>query len=213
MQRLVEDCVALLDAVQAGIMLIDQRGGARVVATTSEDTLLLELLQVHLDRGPGVECLRSGDPVLVRDLGGDAPRWPEFAVKAIEQGFRSVHSLPLRLRTETIGALSLFHVDPGALDPGDVRIAQALADIATIGILQQRTIARGEVLAAQLQTALNSRVAIEQAKGVLAATGDIGLDEAFARLRDYCRPRNLGLTAAAVAIAAGKLPASTVLAG
>lgn len=213
MQRLVEDCVVLLDAAQAGLVLVDQRGCARVVATTSESTRLLELLQVHLDDGPGLDCLRGGLPVLVDDLTAAGDRWPTFGPAAVGQGFRSVHALPLRLREETIGALSLFRERTGSLDPPDVRAAQALADIATIGVLQQRTIARGAVLAEQLQTALHSRVAIEQAKGVLAATGELDMDTAYARLRDYCRRRNLRLAATAREVAAGDLPATEVLAG
>ena len=213
MQHLVDEAVTLFGASQAGLLLGDQRSGIRVVATTSENMQVLELFQVQSDEGPCLDCLRTGAPVLVPDLAEAQDRWPKFAAQAESQGFRSVHALPLRLRSEVIGAMGLFHSEAGALDSGDLRAAQALADIATIGILQQRTIIRGEVLAEQLQTALNSRVVIEQAKGVLAATGGIDVETAYRRLRAYCRPRNLGLTATAAAIAAGELSAVTVLAG
>jgi GAF domain-containing protein len=213
MQRLVDESVVLLDASQAGLLLSDQRGGTRVVATTSENMRLLELFQVRNGAGPCLDCLHTGKPVLVPDLSAAAARWPDFVREATAQGFRSVHALPLRLRSEIIGALGLFHSAPGPLDEQDARAAQALADIATIGILQQRTIVRGEVLAEQLQTALNSRVVIEQAKGVLAATAGIDVESAYGRLRGYCRPRNLGLTATAAEVAAGRLDAATVLAG
>jgi GAF domain-containing protein len=213
MQHLVDESVALFGASQAGLLLSDQRGGTRVVAASSENMRLLELFQVRSGSGPCLDCLHTGRPVLVPDIGAVATRWPEFARAAAEQGFRSVHAVPLRLRSEVIGAMGLFHTVAGPLDEGDVRAAQALADIATIGILQQRTIARGEVLAEQLQTALNSRVVIEQAKGVLAATAGIDVETAYGLLRGYCRPRNLGLTATAAAIAAGELDAVTVLAG
>lgn len=213
LQRLVEDAVDLLGASQAGLLLADQRGGIRVLASTSEDARLLELFQVQNHEGPCLECIRVGAPVLVPDLTAAVGRWPRFVPAALERDFRSAHTLPLRLRDDVIGALGLFHTERGALEEDDVRAAQALADIATIGILQQRTIARGEVLAEQLQTALNSRVVIEQAKGVLAATGGIGMDAAYARLRGYCRPRNLGLTLTAIAVANRSLDAATVLAG
>jgi transcriptional regulator with GAF, ATPase, and Fis domain len=213
LQRLVEDSVDLLGASQAGLLLSDQRGGIRVMASTSEHARLLELYQVQNHEGPCLDCVRTGLPVLVPDLAEARGRWPRFAAAALEQDFRSVHTLPLRLRTEVLGALGLFRTAVGPLDPEDVEAAQALADIATIGILQQRTIARCEVLAEQLQTALNSRVVIEQAKGVLAATGRIGMDSAYVRLRGYCRPRNLPLTATAAAVADGSLDAATVLAG
>lgn len=213
MQHLVDEAVTLVDAAQAGLLLSDQRNGIRVVATTSESMQVIELFQVQSDDGPCLDCLRTGVPVLVPDLDEDAGRWPKFAAQAVEQGFRSVHALPMRLRSEVIGAMGLFHTQAGPLDAADLRAAQSLADMATIGILQQRTIIRGEVLAEQLQTALNSRVVIEQAKGVLAATAGIDVETAYTRLRGYCRPRNLGLTATATAIASGELSAVAVLAG
>jgi GAF domain-containing protein len=213
LQRLVEDAVDLLGASQAALLLVDQRGGIRLVASTSENARVLELFQIQSDEGPCLDCIRSSAPVLVPDLGAAAPRWPRFVRAAIEQDFRSSHTVPLRLRRDVIGALGLFHTVIGPLDDEDVRAAQALADVATIGILQQRTIARGEVLAEQLQTALNSRVVIEQAKGVLAATAGIDVETAYNRLRAYCRPRNLPLTATASAVARGTLDAAEVLAG
>jgi GAF domain-containing protein len=193
-QRLVEDCVSLLAASAAGLLLIDQRGGLRVLASTSEETRLLELFQVQVDRGPCLDCIRQGAPVLVPDLELAKRRWPLFVEEALPRGFRSVHAVPLRLRSDVIGALNLFHTEPGPMADVDVRAAQALADIATIAILQQRTISRGEVLAEQLQIALNSRVVIEQAKGVLAATGNLDMDRAYTQLRNYVRRRNLRLT-------------------
>jgi GAF domain-containing protein len=213
LQRLVEDSVDLLGASQAGLLLADQRGGIRVMASTSEHARLLELYQVQNDEGPCLDCIRTGLPIVVPDLAAERGRWPRFAAAALEEGFRSTTTLPLRLRTEVLGALGLFHTAAVPLDREDIGAAQALADIATIGILQQRTIVRGEVLAEQLQTALNSRVVIEQAKGVLAATGGIGMDAAYARLRGYCRPRNLPLTATASAVAERRLDAAAVLAG
>lgn len=213
LQRLVDDCVSLFGASQAGLLLSDQRGGSRVMATTSEHTRVLELFQVETQDGPCLECISTGAPVSVPDLATEAHRWPRFVPKAAEEGFRSVHALPLRLRKDVIGALGLFRAEPGTLQPEDLQAAQALADMATIGILQQRTIARSGVLAEQLQTALNSRVVIEQAKGVLAATANLDMDTAYARLRAYCRPRNLRLTDTATAVATGRLDAGTVLAG
>ena len=213
LQRLVEDAVDLLDASQAGLLLIDQRGGVRLVASTSENARVLELFQIQHHEGPCLDCIRSSMPVLIPDLAAAAGRWPLFVDAALERGFRSSHTVPLRLRDEVIGALGLFHTDVGPLEDDDVQAAQALADIATIGILQQRTIARGEILAEQLQTALNSRIVIEQAKGVLAATAGIDVEAAYGRLRAYCRPRNLQLTATASAVASGSLDAAVVLAG
>jgi hypothetical protein len=100
----------------------------------------------------------------------------------------------MRLRDDVIGALNLFRAQPGALDPADLRIGQALADVATIGLLQERSVRRGEIAAEQLQGALNSRIIIEQAKGKLAERLSTDMDHAFALLRDYARNSNQRLT-------------------
>jgi GAF domain-containing protein len=199
---LTERCVQLLGVAAAGLLLADQRDNLRVVAASSERTRLLELFALETDQGPGVDCFRSGRPVSVPDLPATG-RWPRFAAAAAEVGFRAVHALPMRLRAEVIGALSLFNGNAGGLDPGRLRIGQALADVSTIGLLQQRAIRRREVLAEQLQTALNSRVAIEQAKGVLAERLRLDMGEAFAVLRQHARLRNRRLSEVAQAVVNG----------
>jgi GAF domain-containing protein len=203
LQHLVEDCVELLDAAAAGLLLSDQRGGLQVMASSSEQTRLLELLQVHVDQGPCMDCIRTGEPVLVADLAEAGNRWPLFAAEAQRQGFRSVHALPMRLRSETIGTLNLFRTVPGSLPGEDLQVGQALADVATIGILQHRALARSEVLSSQLQIALNSRIVIEQAKGVLAEREGLDVDEGFARLRAYARAHGMALLDVARAVVAG----------
>ncbi len=192
LDRLVAHSVDLLAADAAGILLADARGDLRVIASSNEQSEWTELLQLQADEGPCVDCVRTGAPVSIADLGEMAPRWPRFVAAMQErESFRSVHALPLRLRGEAIGALNLFHSSPGPLPPTDLVLGQALADVATIGILQERALRRGEVINEQLQTALNSRVIIEQAKGVLAQRGGLPMDEAFGRLRTYSRDNNL----------------------
>ncbi|MCW6003460.1 GAF domain-containing protein, partial [Micromonospora sp. CPCC 205371] len=161
---LTERCVQLLGVSAAGLLLTDQRDTLQVVAASSERTRLLELFQLQTDQGPCVDCFRTGQPVSVADL-TTAGRWPRFTAAAAEVGFAAVHAVPMRLRAEVIGALNLFDATAGPLDEGKLRIGQALADVATIGLLQQRAIRRREVLTEQLETALRSRVLIEQAKG------------------------------------------------
>lgn len=193
--RLVGHCVELLDADAAGIMLADAQRNLRVVASSSEQTAWIDLLQLEADEGPCVECYRTSAPVAVADLAEAQPRWPRFAAAVRDRdAYRSVHALPLRLRGEAIGVLNLFHARPGTLPDADLALGQALADVATIGILQERAIHRGEVLNEQLQTALNSRVVIEQAKGVLAQHGRLSMDAAFDRLRNHARNNNLRLS-------------------
>jgi GAF domain-containing protein len=195
LDRLAGYSVQLLAAESAGILLADAQATLRVVASTNEQTEWMELLQLQADEGPCVDCFRAGAPVGVADLTDAAARWPRFVAVLQERGaYGSVHALPLRLRGQAIGTLNLFHGAPGALPEADLALGQALADVATIGILQERAIRRGEVLAEQLQAALNSRVIIEQAKGVLAQRGHLAMHAAFDRLRHYARGHNLRLT-------------------
>lgn len=199
---LTERCVQLLGVAAAGLLLADRQRQLLAVAASSERTRLLELFQLRSDQGPALECFRTGRPVSVPDL-RSAGRWPRFTTAAAEVGFGAVHTLPMRLRAEVIGALSLFEVDAGAVDEGKLRIAQALADVCTIGLLQQRAIHRRETLAEQLQTALNSRVTIEQAKGVLAERFQLEIGEAFTALRQYARRHNRRLSDVAQAVVDG----------
>jgi transcriptional regulator with GAF, ATPase, and Fis domain len=191
---LADRSVALLAASAAGVVLADPRGELRVAAASSEEAGVIELFQIQNDQGPCLDCFRTGRPVTAADLAGPGQPWPRFAAAATAAGFRSVEALPMRLRDEVIGALNLFRAAPGPLDPADLRIGQALADIATIGLLQERNVRRSETLAEQLQGALNSRVVIEQAKGKLAERLGTDMDHAFAMLRDYARNSNQRLT-------------------
>jgi GAF domain-containing protein len=196
---------ALLDAAEAGLMLADQRGGLRVVASSSERARLVEFFEVQNEQGPCLDCFRSGCRVVCENLESDPGRWPLFTPEALTAGFRSVHALALRCQSQVIGALNLFRTTPGALDEADLVAAQAMADVATIGILQQRAVQEARVLAEQLQSALNSRVVIEQAKGVLAERAQVNLDDAFGMLRGYARNHNSRLRDVAEAVIAGSV--------
>lgn len=187
----------LVDHSDAGILIADKHGVLQFMAASDERTELLELFQVQSQQGPCEDCFRLGIPVINADLRSANDRWPIFAPRAVAAGFRSVHAFPMRLRQEVIGALNLFSTDVGILEPADIRLVQALADVATIGLLQERAIRRGEVLSEQLQGALNSRIIIEQAKGALAQIHGCSVDEAFTKLRTYCRANNLLLSTVA----------------
>ena len=207
---LAERSVQIFDVDAAGLLMSDTRGELRLMAATSEAIQLVELMQLQADQGPCLDCFRAGAPVLVADLGEAADRWPRFAPEAMDAGFRAVHALPLRLRGKVLGALNLFRTTPGGLDHADAVAAQALADVATVALLQQRAVTEAQTLAEQLQDALNSRVAIEQAKGVLAAQAGLGMDEAFLRLRGYARARQRLLTEVAEDVVAGRLAADAL---
>jgi transcriptional regulator with GAF, ATPase, and Fis domain len=185
---LVDHCVDLLDVDAAGVLLSDQRGGIRMAAASSEKAELLAVFAADTEGGPCVDCVRTGHVVVSTDLTTDTGRWPRYAAAAEACGFRAVHALPMRLRRDVIGALSLLNVEPDGVRSVSSQLGQALADVATIGILQQRTIDHSAVVTEQLQTALNSRVIIEQAKGMLAAhSGALTPDQAFTALRGYAR--------------------------
>ena len=194
LHMLTDRSVRLLSASAAGVVLADPRGQLRVAAASSEAAGLVELFQIQNDEGPCLDCFRTGQPVIAADLAGLDQRWPQFATAATRAGFRAVHALPMRLRDQVIGALNLFNAGANRLGPADLRIGQGLADVATIGLLQERNVRRSETLAEQLQAALNSRVVIEQAKGKLAERLNLDMDRAFALLREYARNSNQRLT-------------------
>ncbi len=187
-------------ATAAGIVLADPHGHLQFVAASEESIGLLEVLALHSEEGPCQDCFRSGAPVVNTDLAETGSRWPAFAAAATDSGYRSVHVLPMRHRANVVGALSLFSRDTQRLDAADVRIIQALADVATIGILQERAISAGTLLAEQLQNALTSRISIEQAKGMLSRIHHVSVDNAFDLMRTYARHRRLRLSEVALAV-------------
>jgi GAF domain-containing protein len=202
---LSDRCVDVLDVAAAGIMLMSPDGDLRVMASSSEAMRVLEVFEEQSNEGPCPDCYRSGEPIVNQKLevGG---RWPQFAPKAIEAGFQSVHALPMRLRRVTIGALNLFRVDEGEMRDADVIAAQAFADIATIAILQNRAAAHAQLVNEQLAQALNTRVVIEQAKGVVSERAGLDMEQAFSRLRRHARNHNLLLADVANDVANRTMP-------
>jgi GAF domain-containing protein len=203
--RLADRCVDVLDVAAAGLMLVGPDGDLRVMASSSEAMRVLELFELQAKEGPCLDCYRSGKPIMSSDLARVDRRWPRFAAEALSGGFRSVHALPMRLRGTVIGALNLFRVEPGEMRPAEVDAAQALADVATIAILQNRASLEAQVVNQQLAHALNSRVVIEQAKGMVAERQDLSMEQAFYALRKHARDHNLRLVEVAEAVISGSL--------
>ena len=197
---LADRCVEVLDVAAAGLMLASADGELRVLASSSEAMRVLELFEAQADEGPCIDAYRSGLPVVNVTIDDADSRWPRFAPKAANAGFRSIHALPMRLRGESIGALNLFQSDEGQLDDADLAAAQALAAVATITILAHRAALDAQVRNEQLTLALNTRVVIEQAKGVVAERAGLDMEEAFTRLRRHARQHNLRLTDVAHAV-------------
>lgn len=187
---LADRCVEVLNVSAAGLMLVSPEGDLRVVASSSEEMRLVELFELQSQEGPCPDCYRTGEPTLSRDLAAEEARWPQFGPVALKAGFQSVHALPMRLRGLTIGALNLFQAEEGELDEADVIAARALADIATIAILQHRAAREAHIVIDQLNHALQSRIAIEQAKGVLAERSHLDMDQAFVWMRHHARSQN-----------------------
>lgn len=184
----------------AGLMLADPRGQLQFAAASEESVKLVGLFALQTKEGPCLECFVTGYPVVNTDLERAGDRWPAFAPHAFSAGFRSVHAFPMRHRKQVIGALNLFSIDTGRLEPTDVDLIQALADIATIGLLQERGHHDQEIKVERLQGALRSRITVEQAKGVLAKKHGIAVDAAYELMRGYARRNHLGLSEVAQAV-------------
>ncbi len=199
---LTSRCVELLGAAAAGILLADNDNHLRVIGASTEQIQLLELFQVQNDEGPCLDCFHTGQVVLHSDLDTDSP-WPRFSAECTKAGFASVCAVPLRLKARTLGCLNMFMPEPGGLTDADVALAQALADVASIAIIQDQAIRDAAIREGHLQHALTSRIAIEQAKGMIAERNSIDMDEAFSRLRTYARNNNRGLTEVAEALVNG----------
>ncbi|SFR27924.1 GAF domain-containing protein [Lentzea waywayandensis] len=205
MHLLADRCVATLEVDAAGILLVDHHGELRVLGSSSDRARLLELFELQHRQGPCMECYLTSEPVTVASFTTSPQRWPEFSAVAKDAGFGALHAVPMRLREQTVGALNLFTVEEGALSEPMLRVAQAMADVATIGLLQAQIISHRDLLAGQLQHALQSRVLIEQAKGVLAERLQIDMSTAFETLRRYARSHNYYLSTVAEDVIAGTI--------
>jgi GAF domain-containing protein len=194
LQSLVESCTQLLEIKAAGILLADEDGELDVVASSSEAARLVELMQLSAEAGPCIESFITGTVVIIPDITAAPLKWSRFRDSAIDQGFRSICAIPLRLRDTTIGALNLLGTSVGELAAADVKVARALADVATIGILQERALAESAIVREQLSQALQSRVVIEQAKGVISHTHSVSTEDAFTMMRSYARSNRLKLS-------------------
>ena len=197
LHTLVEHCVDILGTQAGGLMLANSHGELQLMTSTSEAADLVEVMQLAAASGPCIDCFRTGAAVTVIDIQKDGGRWPEFQKAALGQGFRSVHATPMKLRGQVLGTMNLFGTYDGGISDRDAAVAQALADVATIGILQERVIREGNLIAEQLHHALDSRILIEQAKGMIAHSLALDMDEAFTLLRAYARNNNLTIRSVA----------------
>ncbi|HXH79273.1 GAF and ANTAR domain-containing protein [Nocardioides sp.] len=209
--NLTTHCVSLLDVGSAGLLLADDRGVLQLAAASSERTQQLELFQLQRDEGPCLDCYRDGAAVSVPDLEAEQERWPQFSRAALDAGFKSVHAVPMLLRGDSLGGLGLFGDSVGTLEDDDLDLAQALAHVACVAIVNEKSAADRTTVNTQLQHALTSRIVLEQAKGVIAHSGNLEIDEAFTVLRRYAREHGLKLGAVAADVVSRRLRAETLL--
>ncbi|MFI5803535.1 ANTAR domain-containing protein [Streptomyces sp. NPDC051561] len=224
-QQLTVRCSQLLDVSVAAVLLAPAGEPLRVVAPCDPGEALSELLEAAADEGPCVDCHTGPGAVgkvidmalatdtvdgacLARvDLASANGRWPAFTPHARQAGYTWACALPLRLREERLGCLLLLRTEKTPLPESDVRLGQALADAAVIGLVHEQTLSAHRLTAIQLRTALDSRIVIEQAKGVLAARLGVTVDEAFNVLRRYARSNGRRLTEVArEVVEAGLVP-------
>lgn len=208
---LTENCARLLDIASAGLLLADGRGVLHLIAASSERTRHLEIFQLQREEGPCLDAFRGGSPVIVPDLSEATQRWPQFCRAAEEVGFSSVHAVPMRLHDTVLGALGLFGDSVGRLDEDDIALAQALAHVASVAIVNEKSAADTTTVNAQLQHALSSRIVLEQAKGVMAQVGQLSMEDAFAILRQYARDHALKLSDVAARVVNRELPGEVLL--
>jgi GAF domain-containing protein len=197
LHTLLDECTVILDVQAGGLMLADGSGDLQLMASTSERADFVEMMQLYAGAGPCVDCFTTGKAVTVVDISTSGHPWPAFRTAALERGFLAVHAFPMRLRGQVLGTMNLFGTATGARTKSDSAAAQALADVASIGILQERNVRETAIIADQLQRALSSRILLEQAKGVLSATGSMDVEEAFRTMREYARKNNLTLRSVA----------------
>lgn len=209
---LTGDCARICQVAGAGLLLADGRGVLHTVAASSSAVQVVQSFQLRRTLGPCLDCYTSGRPVVVADLAVAAHRWPGLAAAAARGGLRSVHAVPIRWGEQVLGTLALFGSTVGDLDAGDVQLAQALAHVATIAVVQDRTSTDRAAVNAQLQGALDSRVVVEQAKGAIGQAGDLDMDRSFAVLRGYARDHNCRLSAVAHALTSRRISPLVLLA-
>ncbi|MFN3866034.1 MAG: GAF and ANTAR domain-containing protein [Demequina sp.] len=212
LHTLVRDCVDILEMEAGGLLLADSAGDLQLMTSTSEGAEFVEVMQLAADAGPCIDCFTQGAAVSVSDLADDVSRWPEFTRVALERGIHSVLATPMKLRGKVIGTMNLFGKEAGHVSERDAAVAQALADVATIGLLQERVVRESQLIEEQLHRALDSRVMIEQAKGVIASSLSISMDQAFALIRKYSRDRNITIRTVAESVSGRELSAQEIAA-
>jgi GAF domain-containing protein len=197
--RLLADCARFTAADAIGVLVHDDDGGLEILSATSHHAAELELYQLQHDAGPCVDAARDGEPLSSDSDADITDRWGEVGEAIVSAGFHALHAVPLRWHGHLVGALGAFHADPGTLDDEARQLTQAFADLSTLAIVQSTDLTDRQ-LEERVRTALAGRTVIEQAKGVLAHTGNLPMDAAYQHLVQYAADHNTTLTDAATTI-------------
>lgn len=205
LQMLCERVADVFDVDAVGMLLEAADGTLRLTAASTHESRALDLFEAQAEEGPCYEAYTRGEQILEEDLETASVGWERFRLLALDAGFRAVYAFPMRLRDHRLGAINMFRTSSGPFDEADVHWAQALADVATIGVLSERQLQRSEQRTEQLERALSSRVLIEQAKGALAERVDCAPEEAFDRMRGYARSHQRSLRDVCREVIAGEL--------
>jgi len=211
-QRLVDQCASLLAVEGVGVMMRDARGTLRTMAASSEEALLLELLQLQNNSGPCMECYRRRRSVDVPDLSEERERWPEVVPAALGAGFASMYTVPLRVHAHVLGAVNFFRADRGSLPREDQYLAQALSDVAALALMHwSNEPTRPVDVLTRLQSALAAKAALEIAKGMIAEYGNVSFVEAARMLHEYATGRQVRLTDTVDALIRGDIYPAALL--
>jgi GAF domain-containing protein len=213
LHALVEQCTEILDTDAGGLMLMNADGQLQLMTSTGEGADFVEVMQLNADSGPCIDCFTTGAAISVPNIQSSGGKWPAFQKAAMQYGFHSAHATPMRLRGQIIGTMNLFRTKRGALSGRDAAVAQALTDVATIGILHEHIAREGAILAEQLHHALDSRIFIEQAKGMVSHSRSIPMDDAFTVLRTHARNNNLTIRSVAEGVCARTMSVQSIIPG
>ncbi len=178
-------CTRLLDASATGVMLVDPRGGIKVVSASDERARFVELLQSQVDEGPCVDCIRHDALVSADDLARESYRWPEFTPAATAAGYRAVHAIPVRLHGRTVGGLNVCYTSTAPWERWHEQLARALADLTVLGLSQEGDARRVDRLVEHTLTAMNDRVRIAHATGLVAGALDLDPEQASALIHEH----------------------------
>jgi len=201
LSELTESVTAVLGLAGSGVTMAED-GRLRFVTAVNQVSGDLERSQQEQQAGPCRDTYQTGEVVRVADVRAESTRWPEFSAIATRLSVAGVAGIPMHLDDTIIGALNLYSREPRQWSDVDIAVAGVLADVATSYVVNVSKLRQQEQLSEQLQEALESRIVIEQAKGITAYKNAVTIDQAYQLMRRHARNNNASLRQVAEAIVA-----------